>query len=149
MINNRKIYQFSVYPPAIVWISHLIITYRITIYMKLQVSATMKIRPGKIEGFKNQAAECISQVKKKDPGTLQYDWFINSDNTECEIREAYENSDALLAHVENLREPLRILFEQFATDHSVVIYGDPSAQLLENAKSRGVKLKTYSFLQGL
>ena len=117
--------------------------------MKLQVSARMKIRPGVIEGFKSQAVECISQVKQKDPGTLQYDLFINSDNTECEIRETYENSDALLAHVENLREPLRILFEQFATDHSVVIYGDPSAQLLENAKSRRVKLKTYSFLQGL
>ena len=134
---------------TIVGISHLIITHRITIYMKLQISANMKIRPGMIEGFKNQAAECISKVKQKDPGTLQYDWFLNDDNTECEIREIYENSDALLAHVENLREPLRILFERFATDHSVVIYGDPSAQLLENAKSRGVSFKIYSFLQGL
>jgi quinol monooxygenase YgiN len=117
--------------------------------MKLQVSASMKIRSGMIEGFKSQAAKCISQAKRKDTGTLQYDWFISSDNTECEIREAYENSDALLAHVENLREPLRILFEQFATDHSVMIYEDASTQLLENAKSRGINLKTYSFLQGL
>lgn len=117
--------------------------------MKLQVSARIKIRPGKIEGFKNQAAKCIAEVKRQDTGTLQYDWFISSENTECEIRETYENSDALLAHVENLREPLRTLFEQFATDHSVVIYGDPTAQLLENAKSRRVNLKTYSYLQGL
>lgn len=86
-------------------------------------------------GVQGQAAECISEVKRKDTGTLQYDRFISSDNTECEIREAYENSDALLAHIENLREPLRMLFEKFATDHSVVIYGDPSAQLLENEKS--------------
>lgn len=78
---------------------------------------------------------CISEVKRKDTGTLQYDWFISSDNTECEIREAYENSDALLAHIENPREPRRMLFEKFATGHSVVIYGDPSAQLLENEKS--------------
>jgi quinol monooxygenase YgiN len=116
---------------------------------KLQVSAKMKIRPGMLEAFKSQAAECISEAKRKDPGTLQYDWFISSDNSECEIRETYENSDALLAHVDNLREPLKILFEQFATDHSVVIYGDPSAQLLENTKSRGVALKIYSLLQGL
>jgi quinol monooxygenase YgiN len=46
---------------------------------KLQVSARMKIREGKLEGFKLQAAVCISQVKEKDPGTLQYDWFLNSD----------------------------------------------------------------------
>ena len=117
--------------------------------MKLQLSAKMKIRPGMLEGFKSQAAECISEVKRKDTGTLQYDWFISSDNTECEIREAYENSDALLAHVENLRQPLRILFEKFATDHSIVFFGDPSAELLENAKSRRIDFRTYSFLQGL
>lgn len=117
--------------------------------MKLQLSAKMKIRPGMLDGFKSQAAECISEVKRKDTGTIQYDWFISSDNTECEIRETYENSDALLAHVENLREPLKILFEKFATDHSIMIYGDPSPQLLENAKSRRIVLKTYSFLQGL
>jgi quinol monooxygenase YgiN len=117
--------------------------------MKLQVSASMKIRPGMIEGFKRQAAECISQAKRKDTGTLQYDWFISSDNTECEIRETYENSDALLAHVENLRESLHMLFEKYATDHSVVIYGEPSAELLENTKARGVDITIYSFLESL
>ena len=106
---------------------------------KLQLSARMKIREGKLEGFKQQAAICISQVKEKDPGTLQYDWFLNSDKTECEIREAYESSEALLAHVANLREPLGILFEQY-----------PSPELLQNtAKMKGVGVKTYSFLQGL
>jgi quinol monooxygenase YgiN len=117
---------------------------------KLQVSARMKIREGKLEGFKRQAAVCISQAKEKDPGTLQYDWFLNGDRTECEIREAYKSSEDLLAHVANLREPLGILFEQYATDHSVVIYGDPSPELMGNAaKMKGVGVKTYSFLQGL
>jgi hypothetical protein len=52
-------------------------------------------------------------------------------------------------HVSNPREPLRILFEKFASDHSGVIYGDPSPQLVENAKSRGIDVKIFSFLQGL
>lgn len=51
---------------------------------------------------------------------------------------------ALLGHLSNLREPLRILFEQFATDRSVVIYGDPSPELLENARTGGVGAKIYS-----
>ena len=89
---------------------------------KLQLSARMKIREGKPEGFKRQAPVCISRVKEKDPGKLQYDWFLNSDKTECEIREAYESSEALLAHIANLREPLKILFEQYVSDHSVVLY---------------------------
>ena len=115
---------------------------------KLQLSARMKIREGKLEGFKRQAAVCISRVKEKDPGTLQYDWFLNSDKTECEILEAYESSEAILAHIANLREPLGIL-KQYAMDHSVVLYGDPSPELIQTAKMRGVEVKIYSFLQGL
>lgn len=109
----------------------------------------MKIRDGMLEGFKRQATECIKQVKEKDIGTLQYDWFLSEDNSECEIRETYENSQALLDHVLNLKEPLGILFEKFATDHSVTIYGAPSPELLENAKARGVPLTLFWFLEGL
>ncbi len=103
---------------------------------KLHVSARMKIRKGKLEGFKQQAAECIRQTKEKDTGTLQYDWFLSSDRTECEIREVYESSEALA---------------EFAYDHTVVLYGDPSPQLLEGARIMmpDVKIKVYSFLQGL
>ena len=109
----------------------------------------MKITHGMIEEFKQQAAKCISIAKENDPGTLQYDWFLNYYKTECEIREAYESSEALLAHISNLHESLRILFEKFASDHSVVIYGDPSQDLLENSKARGVDITIYSFLEGL
>ena len=79
---------------------------------------------------------CISQVKEKDPGPLPYDWFLNSDKTECEIREAYESFEAILAHMSNLRERLGILF----TDHSVILYGDPSPELIQTAKTRGVEV---------
>jgi quinol monooxygenase YgiN len=116
---------------------------------KIQVSAKMKINHGMLEEFKQQAAKCISIAKEKDPGTLQYDWFISSDKTNCEIREAYESSEAFLSHVSNLREPLRILFEKFASDHAVVIYGDPSPEVLENAKDRGINIRIFSLLQGL
>ena len=54
----------------------------------LEVSARMTIRKGKLEGFKQQAAKIIKQTKEKDTKTLRYDWFLNSDQTECEAREA-------------------------------------------------------------
>jgi hypothetical protein len=84
-----------------------------------------------------------------DPGTLQFDWFIGTDNTECEIHETYDSSEAFLAHLFNLRELLRILYEKFASDHSVIIYGDPSPELLTKIKARGVDTKYFSLLQGL
>jgi quinol monooxygenase YgiN len=116
---------------------------------KIQVSAKMKIRLGELEEFERQAAECIMQVKEKDLGTLQYDWFLSSDKTECEIREAYESSEAALVHQFNLRKTLQTVFEKFGSAHSVVIYGDPSPELLENAKASGLDIKIFSFLQGL
>ena len=95
----------------------------------LQISAKMKIREGMLDGIKRLANECIQRVTEKDPGTVQYDWFISSDNTECEIRETYENSEAFLAHLSNLSDLLHILYEKFASDHSVAIYGGPSQDL--------------------
>lgn len=116
---------------------------------KLQVSARMKIHNSMLEGFKRQANECIKQVKEKDSGTLQYDWFLGSDNTECEIRETYESSGAFLAHLSNLSDSLRLLFENYATIQSVRIYGDPSTELLEYLKARGFDVRIYSLLKGL
>ncbi len=117
---------------------------------ELQVSALMKIREGKLEEFKEQAAEVIRQAREKDTGTLRYDWFLNSDQTECEIREAYVSSEALIEHRVNIGEALDKLFNEFADDHRVVIYGDPSPQFVEmgNTQMAG-RIKWYSFLQGL
>lgn len=48
------------------------------------------------------ADQCIAVAKEKDPNTLQYDWFFNPDQTECVVREKYADSDAVLAHIQNL-----------------------------------------------
>ena len=54
---------------------------------KIQTSAKMKIPSGMLEEYKQQVTEYIRQIKEKDTGTLQFDWFINGDKTECEIRD--------------------------------------------------------------
>jgi hypothetical protein len=51
-----------------------------------------------LEGFKRQAAEIVRLAKEMDTGTFRYDWFLSSDGTQGEIREAYVNSDALIEH---------------------------------------------------
>jgi len=104
---------------------------------KLEVSARMTIRKGKLEEFKRQAAECIRQTKEKDTKTLRYDWFLSSDKTECEIREVYESSDGLVEHRRmHIGEALDKLFSEFADDHAVSVYGEGRA-------------KWYSFFKGL
>ena len=116
----------------------------------LEVSARMTVREGRLEGFKRQAAECIRQTNEKDTKTLRYDWFLNGDQTECEVREAYESSEGLIEHRMHIGEALDTLFREFADDHAVTIYGDPSPQLVHAANAqKGVNIKWYSFLEGL
>ncbi|MHA2038593.1 MAG: putative quinol monooxygenase [Promethearchaeota archaeon] len=110
---------------------------------KLQISAIFKIPEGKIEEFKQQANECIKLSKEKDPGTLRYDWFISSDQSECEIREEYKDSEAVIQHMMNLGPILTKLSAEFPME-SLTVYGDPSPQLLE--MSKGFNAKLYSLL---
>jgi quinol monooxygenase YgiN len=120
---------------------------------RLDVIAHGTIREGKLEGFKRQAAQMIRQTKEKDTKTLRYDWFMSSDGTEFEVLEAYVNSEGLMEHSMHIKEARNVLFSEFADDHRMKVYGDPSPQLVEHANAlppehlRGIKW--YSFLQGL
>jgi len=111
---------------------------------KLQVSAILKIPKGKLEEFKQAAAEEIRLINEKDTGTLKYDFFISSDQTEGESRQEYKNSEAVLEHMANHSEGPSKLFSFL--DH-INIYGDPSPELLEAGKDFDIRV--YSFSHGL
>jgi quinol monooxygenase YgiN len=64
--------------------------------------ARLKIHHGKLDEFKHLAARCVELVRTKDTGTLQYESYFNSDNTECLVFERYRDSQALLDHHKNL-----------------------------------------------
>ena len=118
--------------------------------VRLEVSARMTVRKGKLEEFKRQAAECIRQTKEKDTKTLRYDWFLSRDGVACEIREAYADSEGLIEHRMHVGAALDKLFSEFADDHAVNVYGDASPQVVEmgDAQMAG-RIGWYSFLQGL
>ena len=69
-----------------------------------EVTARLRVRDGELEGFKQQAAEIMRQVEEKDTKTLRYDWFLSDDGTQCEVREAYVDADALLEHSHHVGE---------------------------------------------
>lgn len=116
---------------------------------RFEVSAHMTIRPGCLEGFKKQAAECIRITKEKDTRTLRYDWFLSGDSTECEVREAYTDQEGLIEHNSHIREARDKLFEQYADHHFMIFYSEPSRSLLDLLKAHHVGFKWFSFSQGL
>ena len=114
-----------------------------------EVSAHMTVRPGRLEAFKKQAAECIRITKEKDKKTLRYDWFISTDGTTCEVREAYTGPDGLIEHNINILEARTKLFKEYADNHYMTVYGEPSQRLLDLLKAHAAGHTWYVFFQGL
>jgi quinol monooxygenase YgiN len=114
-----------------------------------ELSAHMTVRPGQLEGFKKQAAECIRITKEKDTRTLRYDWFLSSDGTECEVREAYTGPEGLIEHNTHILEARTKLFKDAADDHFMTFYGEPSQALLELLQAHHVGFQWFSFVRGL
>ena len=112
---------------------------------ELQVTARLKIHQGKLDDFRTVAQACMDSVREKDAGTLQYDWFLNEDHTECVVRERYKDSDAVLEHIGNLGETMGALLG--VTDLSLEIFGDPSEALMNATK--GMDITVYGYFQGI
>ena len=53
---------------------------------ELQCVATLKIHDGKLDEFRRLAPKCPELVRTNS-GTLQYELYFNSDNTECLVFE--------------------------------------------------------------
>jgi len=115
----------------------------------LELSAHMTVRPGCLEGFKKQAAELLRITKEKDTRTLRYDWFLSSDGTECEVREAYTGAEGLIEHNRNILEARTKLFKEYADDHYMTFYGEPSPSLRDLLKAHPVGHTWFTFLEGL
>ena len=116
---------------------------------EFEVRARLKVRDGQLEGFKRQAAEMMRVTREKDTGTLAYDWFLSQDGTECEVHEAYVDADALVEHALNVREARAVIFADFAYDHKMTFYGDPSPRLIELVNKIGVDARWFTLLQAL
>jgi quinol monooxygenase YgiN len=114
-----------------------------------EVRARLKVRDGKLEGFKQQAAEMMRETREKDIGTLAYDWFLSEDGKECEVREAYVDADALVDHAFHVHEARNVMFDEFAYDHEMAFYGEPSPRLVELTDKIGVDATRFSLLQAL
>jgi quinol monooxygenase YgiN len=114
-----------------------------------EATARLRIREGKLEGFKRQAADVLRQMRETDEQPLRYDWFLSDDGTECEVREAYVDADALLRHQQAIAEAKMKLFREFVESHTMTFYGELSPALAASLEAMGTTYKQLSFLQGL
>jgi quinol monooxygenase YgiN len=115
----------------------------------LQVIARVKIRPGQLEGFQTQAAEILRLAREKDTQTLRYDWFLNQDETECEVHEAYLSEEGLIEHNQHVVAARDAWFRDYAFDHRMSVYGEISQQLTDLFNKHAGGVGKFSLVQGL
>jgi quinol monooxygenase YgiN len=102
-----------------------------------------KIPEGNIAEFKKVAARAL-ELAKAEAGVVEYDWFLNGDETACVVHEAYEDSAGLLAHIANLGAA-GITFEP-GGDLRFEVFGNPTPELRE--ATAGLQW-VFSYFQGM
>jgi len=109
----------------------------------------VKVRPGQLEGFQTQAAEILRLAQENDTQTLRYDWFINQDETDCEVHEAYLSEQGFIEHNQHVIEVRDAWFRDFAFDHRMSVYGEISQDLSDLFTKHAGGVSKFSSLQGL
>jgi quinol monooxygenase YgiN len=94
---------------------------------ELQGIGRFKFYEGKLEEFKRLSARAMEIARTNDTGTLQYEVYLNDDQTEGIVLERYKDSEALIEHGAHLGE----LAEAILATGSVTsaCLGEPSAEL--------------------
>ena len=107
---------------------------------ELQGIGRFKFHEGELEEFKRLAAQCMEIVRAKDTGTLQYDIYLNDDQSECIVHERYRDSEAIIEHAAHLGD----LNEAIGASGflSGVLLGKPSAELRAMMADGEVRLFT-------
>lgn len=107
---------------------------------EIQGIARFEIHEGKIDEFKRLSAQCMEIARTKDSGTLQYDIYLNDDQSEAFVHERYRDSDALVEHIANLGDLMGLMMAMGSVSGELL--GDPSEELRANLAGSPVKLFT-------
>ena len=93
--------------------------------------ARFRFRAGKRDEYLRLSEQAAALVRANEPGTLQYDLFLNADQSECMIVERYRDSEAAMAHAANIGPMFAAVFETVDIVHGELL-GDPSPELRAN-----------------
>jgi len=97
---------------------------------RIQVTAKFAyVASRNLAEFEDVAAHAV-EIAKSEPRVLQYEWFFDDTQTVCVVRETYQDSEALLAHITTMGEALDRLSE-LGGGCELEMFGDPSPLLVD------------------
>ena len=93
--------------------------------------ARFRFLPSKREEYLRWSEQALQRVRETEPGTLQYDLFLNDDRSECMFIERYRDSDAAMFHATNLGHLFADVLATVEVIHGELL-GEPSPELRAN-----------------
>jgi quinol monooxygenase YgiN len=108
--------------------------------------ARFKFHEGRLEEYKRLSARAMEIVRTEDTGTLQYDTYLNDDQTECMVIERYRDSEAAIEHAANLGDLFGAVLATVSVVHGELL-GEPSAEL--RAKMAGSEVRLFTPYQSM
>ena len=113
----------------------------------LQWVVEFSIKRGKLAEFEVLVKEISNMVRRFEPGTLKYEWFIDRKENKCIILESYDSSISGIAHVNG--QAIKKAFPEILKVAKITrfaVCGNPSDELLHNLAE--VNAKVYQFVEG-
>jgi quinol monooxygenase YgiN len=98
----------------------------------------IKFHEGRLEEFKRLSAQAVDIARTMDTGTLQYDIYLNEDQSECIVVERYKNSSALMEHAHHVGYLMESIFATGSASSEML--GEPSAEIREGMADGQVRL---------
>jgi quinol monooxygenase YgiN len=97
---------------------------------QIQFRAEFTIQEGKIEEYKKLVQDMSRVVEANEPDTINYQFYLNRDETKCIVYESYANSEAVFAHNNGVASQT-ILPKIFHVSRisRFEVYGNPSEEL--------------------
>ena len=93
--------------------------------------ARFRFQPGKRDEYLRLSDQALDLVRAKEPGTLQYDLYLNGDQSECMFIERYRDSVAAIEHAANLGHLFDAVLATVEVVHGELL-GEASAELRAN-----------------
>jgi quinol monooxygenase YgiN len=116
---------------------------------QIHFRAEFTIEEGKIEEYRKLVQEMSRMVEANEPYTINYQFYLNRDETKCIVHETYVNSEAVLAHNSSVASQT-ILPKIFsvAKISRFDVYGNLSEELQKVLASSGFNPQTYNLFAG-
>jgi quinol monooxygenase YgiN len=90
--------------------------------------ARFRFHEGKREEYLRLSDQAMEIVRAKDSGTLQYDIYLNDDQSEVMFIERYRDSEAAMEHAANLGDLFAAVLATVTVVHGELL-GEPSEEL--------------------